>query len=133
MSKKKLLVDDFYTNQLERLSGLQGFPLMPAAQVDLKRALRRVSETDEQFLHRLVTQFVDDPAGKCPKPGELIALAGQWRHHEKKSLGNPACLKCNGTGWVSGTKMVEVAGMDPYEADYSIRCQCAPPAPRQES
>jgi hypothetical protein len=132
MSKKKFLADDFYAEQLERLSGLQGFPLMPAAQADMKRALRRVSETDGQFLHRLVTQFVDDPSGRCPKPGELIAQAGQWRQHEKKSLGNPACMKCGGSGWISVTRMVQVSGMQPYSADFAERCQCAPPTPRQE-
>jgi hypothetical protein len=130
--KTKFLDDAFYATQLERLSGLRGFPLIPAAQADLTRALRRVSETDGEFIHRLVTQFVDDSAGRCPKPGELLHQAGQWRQHKQTSLGNPACLKCDGTGWVSGTRMVKVKGVEPYEADYSERCLCAPPVPRGE-
>lgn len=131
MSKSKLLSDDFYTKQLQRMSGLQGFPLVPAALAELKRALRQASEKDEKFIHRLVTQFVDDASGKCPKPGQLLALAGQWRQQQVKLAGDPDCPQCHGSGWVSSKKPVKVPGLQTYEAESSERCRCCTP-PRQE-
>lgn len=133
MAKAKLLADKVYSEEMERLAGLAGFPLVPAAQADLKRALRRVAESDLKFLHKLITQFVDDPSGRCPKPGEVLHLAGQWRQTEQKPLGNPACLKCNGSGWVSSTKRVKVPGMPPYDAECAERCECAAKAGEPKS
>jgi hypothetical protein len=128
MPKAKLLSDEFYGKQFERLSGLTGFPMVPAAQTDLKRALRRITDTDANFLHRLITRFVDGPGGRCPTPAELVQSAGQSREKGHKPLGSPSCMACNGTGWVSFRKMVSVAGAEPYEAEFARRCACAPPA-----
>jgi hypothetical protein len=122
--RKKLLEDKIYHAELERLGGLRKFPEVPAFKQEMIRAMRRITECDKEFLHRLVTYFVDN-ADICPTPHELIQAAGDLR--EKKPLGSASCLKCGGTGYVHSVRTVRISGMEPYDADFSERCACAPP------
>jgi hypothetical protein len=127
---KKFITDEIYHEEMDRLRMLAKFPEVPVNQQDMIRTLRRISETDKQFLHDLISYFVDN-ATLCPKPHDLFDRASAMRTTGQKPLGNPACLKCNGTGWVHFTKHVDPLhdGIG-YEADYSARCKCAPPIPR---
>ncbi|HEY6371529.1 MAG TPA: hypothetical protein VIX37_13195 [Candidatus Sulfotelmatobacter sp.] len=124
----KTLTDTVYGQELDRLRMLQGFPEVPAARQGMVRALRRIT-CEKSFLHELVTYFVDN-AERCPAPEELSQRAGILRASgERKPLGSVSCLKCNGTGWVHFTKTITAGGMEPYEAEFCLRCACAP-APR---
>jgi hypothetical protein len=129
MARKNSLSDDVYEKELDRMRMLKRFPEMPSARQETIRVMRRITSESRSFLHELITFFVDN-AERCPTPHELIERAGIMRATENKPLGDPACLRCTGTGYVRGTRMVTVPGMEPYEADYSARCACAPVAPQ---
>lgn len=121
--KSKLLDDSVYEKEVDRLSGLPKYPVLPAAQKELRRALRRISEFDREFLHRLISEVVDSHA-VCPTPADLIQLAGAKRHEANKPIGNPDCLKCHGSGFVSFTRKVQIPGMQPYDGEFAAICSC---------
>src|SRR5215831_17854811 len=118
MAKAKRITDQQYRDELDRLQLLSKFPELPVNQQDMIRALRQITETDTAFLHDLVSFFVDE-AGDCPKPRELSQRAAAMRAVKNKPLGNPACAACDGTGWIHGSRMVSVKGVEAYEAEFS--------------
>jgi hypothetical protein len=120
MTKK--LSDATYDQEIERMSHLTGFPHVPKEQLQLRRALRRVTDVDGQFLHRLVSDLIDS-SETCPTPDELGKRAEELRR-EHKSAGRADCPKCHGSGFVSFTRRVEVPGMEPYVADLNFVCRC---------
>lgn len=118
------LLDAFYDEEIQRLSGLPKFPEVPKAQHEMRRALRRVSETDQAFIHRLISDVIDTDE-RCPTPAELIRRAGELRQQSgPRSLGDPDCEVCQGSGWVSVTRPVSIGGLHEYEADFSRPCRC---------
>lgn len=124
MKKSKLLDDAFYDKQIDRLSGLAKFPAVPEAQKELRRALRRISETNEAFISRLIADVIDTNE-KCPTPAELIRRAGEMRAlATPTSLGKPDCEFCYGSGFVTVTKRVKIPGLQPYDADAAELCSC---------
>jgi hypothetical protein len=129
---KRSLADIVYDKELDRMRMLKGFPELPAVRREMTRTLRSITAVDGQFLHNLITHFVDHWES-CPKPHDLTERAGAMRSGLKKPLGSASCLKCGGTGWVQSTRTVKVHGFEPYEADFSEHCACAPPLPRQEA
>jgi hypothetical protein len=122
-SKLKPLEDTQYDQQVERLSGLPKFPLLPAAQKELRRALRRISDTDIGFLRKLIDEVVDT-AAICPTPSELIQMAGAKRHRVTTSMGKPNCQLCGGSGFVTTVRRVSLHGFDPYDAEFAAVCTC---------
>jgi hypothetical protein len=122
-SRLKPLDDAVYDKQVERLSGLPKFPLLPTAQKELRRALRRISETDFEFLRKLIDDVVDSHE-RCPTPAELIQLAGAKRHRAHTTVGNTDCDACGGAGFITTVRKVQPLGMDPYEAEFATPCQC---------
>ena len=124
---KKLLRDAAYDEQIERLSGLPKFPALPKARQELCAALRRISETDLTFIHRLISDVVDTHTS-CPTPADLIQLAGAKRHRSMQvnqpTIGDPECPHCHGSGFVSFTRWVRLPNLDPYEADFARACNC---------
>lgn len=125
MLKSRLLSDEIYNDELDRMRMMKRFAEVPAARQEMIRALRRVSQNDKLFLHDLITFFIDN-AERCPTPHELIERAGIMRASKSKPLGSPACEKCYGTGYIHTTRIVKISGMEPYEAECSMRCDCAP-------
>lgn len=123
MRKSKLLADKVYADEIERLSGLAKFPIMPAAQKELGHALRRISETDMNFIHRLISDVVDTHT-VCPTPAELIQMAGAKRQRASESFAQPDCEKCEGSGFVTMVRKVRLPGIVPYEAEFAERCTC---------
>ena len=123
MKKSKLLADAVYEKEVDRLSGLPKYPALPAAQKELRRALRRISEFDEDFIHRLITDVVDD-SPVCPTPADLIRMAGERRHRTQTSAGKLDCLLCGGSGFVRTVCKVSLPGIAPYDAECSAVCQC---------
>lgn len=123
VKKSKQLPDKFYDDQIERLSGLPKFPVLPLAQREFRRALRRISDSDGEFIHKLINDVIDS-ATTCPTPAALLNLAGAKRHRVRGSLGKADCGQCQGTGFVTKTRMVELPGMVPYEAEYAAVCPC---------
>lgn len=123
MPRSRLLDDDFYDQQISRLSCLDKFPQIPAGQKELRHTLRRISDTDQKFLERLIGEVVDTHTA-CPKPLELVALAEKMRRPILKSLGNPDCEVCRGSGWESFRKLMELGGVEPYMADFARPCKC---------
>jgi len=124
VSASRFLPDEFYDEQVNRLSCLDKFPLLPAGQKELRRTLRRISESDRKFLERLISRVVDTFT-ICPKPGELMQQADAMRKPlTEKPLGNPDCEVCHGEGWESFQKWVEPGGVDPYMADFARPCKC---------
>jgi hypothetical protein len=119
---KKLLADEFYDQQIERMSGLPRYPMIPEAQKELRRALRRISETDGKFIMRLISDVVDTDE-RCPTPAELLRRANGMQR-PKVIAGNPDCQVCNGSGWVSVTRPVSIGGLREYEADFARPCKC---------
>ena len=120
--------DKFFNDELDRMRMLKRFPELPTARQEMVRTLRHISE-NRNFLHELVTFFVDS-CDRCPTPHELRERAGIMRSAEAKSMGNPNCEDCHGTGWITTTRKVEISGMQPYEAEASKRCRCALSAAR---
>jgi hypothetical protein len=118
-----LLEDADYDKQVERLSGLPKFPQLPAAQKELRRALRRISDTDIGFLRHLLDEVVDT-ATVCPTPSELIQMAGAKRHRTYASIGKTDCKLCGGSGFVTTMRRVSPLGMDPYDAEFAEVCTC---------
>jgi hypothetical protein len=131
VARAKYIDDDVYAKELDRLRILRRFPELPAGQQDMVRTLRRITDKDVEFLHDLISWFVDN-VETCPRPADLSNRAGEMRHREQKTLGNPACLKCDGTGWIHGTTRIRVKGLDPYDADWAKRCDCRPAPPPRE-
>jgi hypothetical protein len=123
VKKSKLLDDAAYDKEVERLSGLPKFPQLPAAQKELRRSLRRISETDIDFLHRLVGEVIDT-ALTCPTPADLIQIAGAKRARVKTTVGNADCERCQGSGFVTITRRVSVSGIEPYDAEFAALCAC---------
>ncbi len=123
MRKSKLLPDSTYQDEVERLSGLPKYPSLPAAQKELRHALRRISETDVDFLHRLISDVVDTHT-ICPTPADLIQMAGAKRNRAQQSGARADCPLCGGDGFVSFTRRVTVAGVGSYDADFATPCEC---------
>lgn len=123
MSKAKQLEDGFYDKQISRMTNLAKFPMVPEAYKEVRRALRRISETDEGFIRKLITDVVDTNE-TCPTPAQLIRRAGEMRAAAQKPVGNPDCEQCHGSGFVSTTRRVKVAGLEPYDADIAEACAC---------
>ena len=123
MKKSKLLADSVYEEEVERLSGLPKFPQLPKAQQELRRALRRISESDGEFLHKLISDVVDS-ATICPTPAELITVAGAKRHRAQQSIGKPDCDLCAGAGFITIMRKVSVPGIEPYESEFAAACKC---------
>jgi len=123
VKKSKLLDDVTYDKEVSRLSGLPFFPVAPTAQKELRRALRRISETDLDFLHRLISDVIDQ-AVACPTPADLIRIAGEMRQRIKSHVGNPDCPMCEGSGFVTIVRKVKVSGLEPYEAEFAEVCKC---------
>jgi hypothetical protein len=120
MSKK--LSDAIYDQEIERISHLAGFPHLPKAQLQLRRALRRITDVDAQFLHRLISEVVDG-SNACPKPQELAKRAEELRR-QRKPAGRADCSQCHGSGYVTIVRQVAIAGMAPYEAEFAAVCTC---------
>jgi hypothetical protein len=131
MASQKKLADAIYDQEIQRMSNLTGFPHLPRAQQDYRRVMRRITECDAVFLHRVISEVVDTRES-CPTPQELQATAGEIRRRGVRAGGVPNCPDCHGEGWVHGTRMVTVPGMEPYEAEYSGPCKCSMAASRQE-
>jgi hypothetical protein len=123
MRSPQPLKDEVYHAELDRMRMLPRFPEIPAARQELIRSLRQVTGNRE-FLHSLITHFVDH-AEHCPTVSELSDRARIMRYADHAHTGNAACSQCGGTGWVRGVRTIKVPGMEPYEAEYSKRCQCA--------
>jgi hypothetical protein len=123
VKKLKPLADAVYEEEIIRLSGLKKFPELPSAQQELRRALRRISATDEAFLHRLITDVVDSEM-VCPTPAELIQRAGAIRHRGQGTVGRADCPHCQGSGFVSTTRTVTLPGMLPYDSAFAALCVC---------
>jgi hypothetical protein len=120
MSKK--LSDAIYNQEIERMSHLAGFPHVPNEQLQLRRALRRVTDVDAQFLHRLVSEVVDS-SDSCPNPAEFAKRADELRR-ERRRAGSVDCPQCHGSGFVTTVRQVELAGIAPYEAEFAAVCNC---------
>jgi len=121
----KSLSDAFYDTQVERLSSLDRFPLLPAGQKELRQTLRRVSNNDPKFVERLISGLVDSRT-ISPKPTEILQYAAELRQSMESSRpsGDPNCPKCHGSGWESFVKPVKVGEMPQYDAAFSRRCYC---------
>lgn len=122
MAKK--LDNGTYEREIQRMSHLRGFPHVPRAQLDLRRAMRRITDCDSVFLHRLIGEIL--AAGDtCPTPHELQERAsGMRRRSTSGGGGRVDCPECHGTGYVHRTRMVNPPSLPPYEADVSERCRC---------
>src|SRR4030095_7403044 len=120
MTKK--LSDAIYDQEIERMSDLPGFPHVPKAQLEYRRALRRITAVDAPFLHRLISEVVDD-SDACPKPQELAKRAEELRR-QRKPAGHADCSQCHGSGFVTTVRQVAIAGMAPYEAEFAAVCTC---------
>ena len=73
-SKRKLLPDKIYDDEIERMSGLPKFPAYYKGRQELRHALRRISETDLRLLHRLISDVMDTHTS-CPTPASLMQMA----------------------------------------------------------
>jgi hypothetical protein len=122
MSNTRPLKDEVYGSELDRMRMLARFPEVPVARQEMMRAMRMITRDNRTFLHEIISFFVDN-GERCPTPHELNERAGLMRN-AAKPLASPSCLQCGGAGWVHGSKMVRVAGMPPYEAEYTARCAC---------
>jgi hypothetical protein len=130
MPNPRPLRDEIYGAELDRMRAMPRFPELPALRQQMIRVMRSVTQSRE-FLHNLITFFVDHNE-QCPTPTELYERADAMRANDAKPQGNPSCPKCGGTGWMHGTKLVTLPGMEPYEAEYSGPCKCTRVAARQE-
>lgn len=121
------LEDADYDKQVERLSGLPKFPALPTAQKELRRAMRRITETDIAFLRKLIDDVVDT-ATVCPTPADLIQMAGAKRNrtaqNTHETIGRPDCPYCEGTGFTIFYRRVSPGGVEPYEASFAAVCTC---------
>lgn len=120
MTKK--LSDATYDQEIERMSNLAGFPHLPKAQLQLRRALRRITDVDAQFLHRLISDVVDT-FEVCPKPADLAKRADDLRR-QRKPAGRADCPSCSGSGYVTMLRVVNVPGIPPYETEFAAVCTC---------
>ena len=123
MRSPQPLKDEAYNTELDRMRMLPKFPEIPTARQELIRGLRQVTG-NRDFLHSLITHFVDH-GDHCPTVTELCDRARIMHHSHQGHTGSAACVQCGGTGWIRGTKTITPPGMEPYEADYTRRCQCA--------
>jgi hypothetical protein len=120
---KHKLPDSLYDEEINRMSQLSGFPHVPRAQQDLRKAMRRVTEVDANFLHRLVSEIIDT-CQTCPTPRELTAKAEALRRQGRRAIGKPDCPECHGAGFVQVEKFVAAVG---YEVSMAQRCKCNDP------
>jgi hypothetical protein len=122
MPTQRPLKDEVYGAELDRMRAMVRFPELPSLRQQMIRVMRATTN-NRDFLHALITYFVDH-SEQCPTPTELSERANVMRTSEAKPQGSSTCMKCGGTGWVQGTKMVTVAGMPPYEAEFAAVCTC---------
>jgi len=121
---KKHITDAVYDQEIERLSGVKGFPHLPKEQAELRKALRRVSDVDAEFLHRVVSDVIDAAAG-FPTSKELMQRAEDLRRlSARKSAGVAGCEHCHGSGFVVSFRQVTPQGFEPYEASFAAVCTC---------
>lgn len=123
MRKSKRLEDAAYDDEIERMSNLAKFPAVPAARNELRRALRRISEADKDFIHDLISDVIDTNT-ICPTAADLLRRAGDKRSINRASLGNPDCESCHGSGWIQVTVRVSPPRVAPYDAETSKPCAC---------
>lgn len=120
MRKAKLIEDKTYATEINRLRSLGGFP---SNERELFRALRRISETDQVLIHRVVSEALDGMI-MCPSPSGLLALAARMRAGATSAFGRAECPHCHGSGFISGMKHVKVSGGLEYDADFARPCSC---------
>lgn len=120
---RRMLADTAYEMELSRLAHLKEFPHIPILQRELVRAMRTVTETDGEFLHRLITSLIDNNVD-CPRPADIIAAADRARAVRYKPPGDPGCEDCHGSGFRQVTRRVHVHGVEPYTADAAEICKC---------
>lgn len=121
---KKHITDAVYDSEIERLSGVKGFPHLPKDQADLRKALRRVTDVDADFLHRVVSDVID-AGGGIPKPKEFLERAENLRRlSARKSAGRADCELCQGSGFVVSFRTVHPSGFEPYDASFAAVCTC---------
>lgn len=123
MKKSHKLADEFYEDQVKRLSGLAKFPHLPAAQKEIRRALRQISEYDADFIERLIDGVVDSNTS-CPTPAELRQHAGEIRRRAHQSIGKSDCPQCHGSGFISITRRVNLPGVPAYDCEAAAVCSC---------
>lgn len=120
----KKLSDALYAQEIERMSQLAGFPLVPAAQLEYRRVLRRIAETDKAFLHNLISDVIDSTT-VCPTPAELIQWAGAIKHRAHPTAGGASgCEICGGSGYITFLRRVHVSGLGSYETEFAEPCKC---------
>lgn len=120
---RKRLEDAVYDREIERMANLAGFPHLPAAQLEYRRVLRRITEMDKEFLHNLITDLIDSTT-VCPTPADLIQLAGAKRQRASQTVANVDCPHCQGLGYITVTRQVRISRLEPYDADFARPCQC---------
>jgi hypothetical protein len=123
VKKSKLLEEEFYDGQIERMSSLEKFPHVPAAKQEVRRTLRRISESDPDFIRHLIS-YVVDTARVFPTPADLLRMAGEKRQRVQTSIGKPDCKRCGGSGFVTTVRKVSPSGIAPYEAEFAAVCTC---------
>lgn len=105
------------------MAHMKEFPHVPIMQKEMTRAMRRATETDEGFLHRLITSFVDSYT-VCPRAADIIAAAERARALKSQPIGDPACAQCYGSGYRQITRKVRIPGIEPYTAEAAEICGC---------
>ena len=123
MEKSNKLPDSFYDGQIKRMGQLQKFPLATVVQHEIRRALRRISDTDASFIETLITEVVDSNI-VCPTPAELIRRAGDIRQRHHTTVGRADCDQCRGCGFIAKVRKVAISGLAPYEAEFAETCGC---------
>jgi hypothetical protein len=108
------------SGEVARLSGQDFFKPDQAVVDDLVNAIIEAAD-DIAHITRMVTAWKYRTSAMMHVK-DVSEIAAKTR---KLDAGPEHCPICAGGDWVSFKKMVAPGGVEPYEAEYSARCNCA--------
>jgi hypothetical protein len=113
---------EFFEEQAQRLSCLDGFPFYPAGVLELADALEESAPDNAKFAREIITAFTRGYS-QCPSPRDVSMMAWKLNHplSEQEPVGKPACSVCGGSGFKVVERKDRITGAE------SCECRKTPP------
>jgi hypothetical protein len=107
--------------EVKRMAGLDFFPQEPEAVRELVDVLATRCAHVEHV--RAVVGHCLERLTQTPKPVELLEVIDRTRPVSIRAA-QGSCSICGGSGFVTVGRLVQVAGVGGYQADFAAPCGC---------